>query len=150
MCPIPIKSLLIMIRLLIPILLSIISCKSNHKSSRAGGDLAEKWKQIAMEKYGDTGEAILSPDRKYVLMKGKTANSSQTVYSVFASEDEAVKAEDITYSGAISWYDTHRLEIFNTPGIMPPSKNRNDFIVIHDVETGTRQKKSALEGDDTR
>ncbi|QSE97288.1 hypothetical protein [Fulvivirga lutea] len=115
-------------------LLLVFSCNSSNTSSSGMQDNSETRSKI-----------ILSPDKEYTLVINP-ATYGVNHFSVV--KDKLKVYEDSYESGYVKWYDSHRLEIFKTPGIIPPSKNKNDFIIIYDVESKKSKTKTEIEGPD--
>ncbi|MEQ8928138.1 MAG: hypothetical protein RLO81_20145 [Fulvivirga sp.] len=113
-------------------LLLAFSCNTSKSSSSGKLDIVE---------IEDAN--TLSPDEKYTLVIEQN-DSGTNKFSVL--KDQSKVYEDSFESGYVKWYDTHRLEIFKTPGIIPPSKNKNDFIIIYDVVTKISKTLTEIEG----
>jgi len=51
--------------------------------------------------------------------------------------------EDSIYGGYVKWNDDSKIEYFNTPGVIPPNYDKDDFITIFDVNKGISYPKSS-------
>lgn len=80
----------------------------------------------------------------YVEVVEESAQNPVVKKRFYIADEEGNKVfEESIYGGYVKWVDDTKVEYFNTPGVIPADYNKNDFIMIYDIEKGKSYTKSA-------
>ena len=139
MKPSHIKSIVFSISLL---LLVGAGCKSTKTAA-----VAEETKAY-MEpaaKLGDNVKFSFNDGRTFVLAQSTPDPNGDNLsfsFLVFDMKAEKVVMTQSVESGFVQWLSKDEIEVFNTPGIMPKEKTRDEFTTVYNVVTGKSMPKT--------
>lgn len=125
------------------LLLSIVfvQCKGTK-------DYSESTQKMALEKLGEDYKCIPNEDNNYTLCVSskKDESNSGMGASFFVVENNSGKIifEESIDKGTVSWYNSSKLSLFYTPGIMRNDQTRDDFTFVYDLETKEKVPKKKL------
>ena len=69
-----------------------------------------------------------------VLDEGAENSAAKRSFYIADADGNKIYEESI-YGGYVKWIDSSKVEYFSTPGALPPSRSKEDFIMIYDLET---------------
>jgi len=76
-----------------------------------------------------------------VMVDVKNPNKKRVFYISDTEENKVF--EGAVYGGYVKWVSNFQVEYFSPPGVMPSNMDKDDFIMIYDIEKGTSYKKSS-------
>jgi len=125
--------------LIIALLVSFAACKNaqqNQASDKVSTpEVQEGWNSVESE-----GGAY----KLYFQNINDVANPRLEKKFYLTDADGNKIYESSTYGGYVKWLDATKLEYFSPPGVMPPDKEKDDLVMIYDIEKETSYPKSQL------
>ncbi|MEQ9467667.1 MAG: hypothetical protein RLN88_09655 [Ekhidna sp.] len=118
-----------------------LGCKNSKQTvtketdTKAKADLQSDWEKVENE----SGAYVL------YYMSIVDQNNTSPKRDFYIEDQNGNKVfESSVYGGYVKWYDASKVEYFSTPGVMPSNMEKDDFIMIYDIDTGESYKKSSL------
>jgi len=122
-----------------------VGCKSSKQVASDKKNMDVK-RLIEKDKEGEW-EITSNEDGGYflyvekVILDVRNPNQKRMFYISDAEENKVFEAS--VYGGYVKWASNFQVEYFSPPGVMPSNADKDDFIMIYDIEKGTSYKKSS-------
>lgn len=100
---------------------------------------SQKYKAIAVEKYGNNIEYILNSPKTYVvcLKRNKPTPQipqNQISFFIYDLDKEEIIFEDSSIDAKVEWKNDNQVLVKITPGIITGDESEDDFIYVYDVK----------------
>jgi hypothetical protein len=125
----------------------MISCSSTSSTSRTSDSSSDKIQEMVQSKIGEDFSCEDNSDDTFSIctsdVKGAGGITGKHFVVVDLVNDKIIFEERLE-SGYVKWFDNQYVEFFQTPGIMPAGKTRDDFAMLFDTKSGKKMGKTEV------